>query len=330
VVINRWSRALTAAYKTVSANLESNPSVTVKRDGEAVSLTITPLEALPVSPSLVALNAGIEARLPEIDLTELLLEINARTGFAAELINAADSHAYAAEIETSVIAVLVAEACNIGLKALAQEQHRALTLSRLDRAKRSLVTAATITAANVKLVEYQSTLALAQRWGGGAVASADGLRFKVPVRSIDSGFNRKYFGAQRGITYYTLVSDQHTILHGQVVHGTLRDSLVILAGLLEQPTNLQPVEIMTDTAAYSDVVFGLFFLLGYRFSPRLADAGSARYWRIDTEAKYGDLNDVARHRINTALIAQHWEDVLRLIASLQLGKLSGVSTNKWT
>jgi TnpA family transposase len=28
---------------------------------------------------------------------------------------------------------------------------------------------------------------------------------------------------------------------------------------------------MTDTGAYSDIVFGLFRLLGYRFSSRLAD-----------------------------------------------------------
>jgi TnpA family transposase len=32
---------------------------------------------------------------------------------------------------------------------------------------------------------------------------------------------------------------------------------------------------MTDTAGYTDVVFGLFRLLGYQFSPRLADAGGA-------------------------------------------------------
>ena len=38
---------------------------------------------------------------------------------------------------------------------------------------------------------------------------------------------------------------------------------------------------MTDTGAYSDVVFGLFRLLGYRFSPRLADIGGTRFWRID-------------------------------------------------
>jgi hypothetical protein len=33
---------------------------------------------------------------------------------------------------------------------------------------------------------------------------------------------------------------------------------------------LQPQQIMTDTAGYSDLIFGLFWLLGFQFSPRLA------------------------------------------------------------
>src|SRR6266478_3065664 len=41
---------------------------------------------------------------------------------------------------------------------------------------------------------------------------------------------------------------------------------------------------MTDTGAYTDVVFGLFWLLCYRFSPRIADIGGARYWRMDPSA----------------------------------------------
>jgi TnpA family transposase len=45
--------------------------------------------------------------------------------------------------------------------------------------------------------------------------------------------------------------------------------------VLEQQTELTPTEIMTDTGAYTDVVFGLFWLLGYRFSPRIADIGGA-------------------------------------------------------
>jgi TnpA family transposase len=54
-----------------------------------------------------------------------------------------------------------------------------------------------------------------------------------------------------------------------VVPGTLRDSIFVLEGLLEQQTGLNPVEIMTDTAGTSDIIFGLFWLLGYQFSPGL-------------------------------------------------------------
>jgi TnpA family transposase len=43
----------------------------------------------------------------------------------------------------------------------------------------------------------------------------------------------------------------------------------------------KPKEIMTDTAGYSDIIFGLFGLLGYQFSPRLADIGESRLWRLD-------------------------------------------------
>jgi TnpA family transposase len=105
------------------------------------------------------------------------------------------------------------------------------------------------------------------------------------------------------------------------VPGTLRDSLVLLAVVLEQQTEFAPTQIMTDTGAYSDVVFGLFRLLGYRFSPRLADIGGTRFWRIDPKADYGQLNWIARQRVNLQLIAAHWDDLLRLAGSLKLGRV---------
>jgi TnpA family transposase len=153
------------------------------------------------------------------------------------------------------------------------------------------------------------------------VASADGLRFVVPVRTVHAGPNPKYFGIGRGVTYYNLVSNQFTGLNAITVPGTLRDSLVLLAVVLEQQTELQPTQIMTDTGAYSDIVFGLFRLLGYRFSPRLADIGGSRFWRIDPKADYGKLNAIARQRINLDLIAQNWDDLLRLTGSLKLGRV---------
>ena len=51
---------------------------------------------------------------------------------------------------------------------------------------------------------------------------------------------------------------------------TLCDSLILLSVVLEQQTGLHPTQIMTDTGAYSDVVFGL---LGFCFYLSLADIG---------------------------------------------------------
>lgn len=93
-----------------------------------------------------------------------------------------------------------------------------------------------------------------------------------------------------------------------MVPGTLRDSLILLAAVLDQQTDLCPTQIMTDTGAYSDIMFGLFRLLGYRFCLRLADIGGTRFWRIDTNADYGSLNDISANTLNLQKkVAPYWE-----------------------
>jgi hypothetical protein len=39
-------------------------------------------------------------------------------------------------------------------------------------------------------------------------------------------------------------------------------------------------------------VFGLFWLIGYQFSPHLRDIGKTRFWRTNKRARYGALNIV--------------------------------------
>jgi hypothetical protein len=54
--------------------------------------------------------------LPRVDLPEVLLEINARTGFAAEFTHLSQTTARVEDLHISICAVLLAEACNIGLE----------------------------------------------------------------------------------------------------------------------------------------------------------------------------------------------------------------------
>ena len=74
-----------------------------------------------------------------------------------------------------------------------------------------------------------------------------------------------------------------------------------------------------DTGAYTDVIFGIFWLLGYQFSPRIADIGGSRFWRIDTTANYGPLDRLSSHKVKMDMITEHWDDLLRLAGSLKLG-----------
>ena len=68
--------------------------------------------------SLIALRQAVSDRLPQVDLPELLLEIDARTGFAGAFTHASEAEARAGDLRASVCAVLVAEACNTGFEPL--------------------------------------------------------------------------------------------------------------------------------------------------------------------------------------------------------------------
>jgi Tn3 transposase DDE domain len=62
--------------------------------------------------------------------------------------------------------------------------------------------------------------------------------------------------ARRGVTYYNLTSNQFTGLNAITVPGTLRDSLVLLAVVLEQQTELQPTQIMTEPVPIATLSLG--------------------------------------------------------------------------
>ncbi|KZC65573.1 Tn3 family transposase [Yersinia pestis] len=312
---------LDETWRAVASRFEGNTEVHICNDGKYPSLTISSLEKLEEPLSLLRLNNRVRQLLPPVDLTELLLEIDARTGFTREFTHVSESGARAQDLHISLCAVLMAEACNIGLEPLIKHNIPALTRHRLSWMKQNYLQAETLVSANARLVDFQSTLELARRWGGGEVASVDGMRFVTPVKTVNSGPNRKYFGSGRGITWYNFVSDQYSGFHGIVVPGTLRDSIFVLEGLLEQQTGLNPVEIMTDTAGTSDIIFGLFWLLGYQFSPRLADAGEAVFWRVDKSANYGALDELARGCADLSKAENQWDEMMRTAGSLKLGTI---------
>lgn len=129
---------------------------------------------------------------------------------------------------------------------------------------------------------------------GGLVASVDGMRFVVPVPSVYARPNPKYFGRRGGTTWLNMINDQAAGLGGKVVAGTPRDSLYVLDVLCDRDGGKRPEMIVTDTASYSDIVFGLLTLDGLAYAPQLSDLPDQKMWRIDRSADYGAFQDAAR------------------------------------
>ena len=145
------------------------------------------------------------------------------------------------------------------------------------------------------------------------------MRFVIPVATIHAACNPRYFGRQRGSTLYSWMADTYTVFAQKLIPGTQRDSLYVLDGLIANQTRIRPEMVSTDTGGASEVIFALTWALGYRWAPRLADLPDVRLWRIDRHARYGPLDGLARSHINTRLIAEHWDEICRLTASLRAG-----------
>jgi len=146
--------------------------------------------------------------------------------------------------------------------------------------------------------------------------------FIMPVPSIYARPNRKYFGPRRGVTWLNMINDQAAGLEAKVVSGMARDSLHMMDLIFAQEGGRRPEIIAADTGSYSDVVFGLVYLLGMEYRPALADLLDQKLWRTDPGADHGPLNTAARARSDLARVRRHWDDILRVVASVNTGAVA--------
>ena len=156
--LHALAQTLEAAYQQTAAHFPTNAAVRIEPVKGRDTLTLTGLDKLDEPPSLLKLRDAVLARLPRVDLPEVLLEIHARTGFAQEFTHLSEGTARVGDLPIRVCAVLLAEACNIGLEPVVRSDGAALTRGRLNWVQQNYIRAETLIRANATLVDTQSTL----------------------------------------------------------------------------------------------------------------------------------------------------------------------------
>ncbi|MGH9011390.1 MAG: Tn3 family transposase [Acidimicrobiia bacterium] len=315
---------LDSAWRQMAAQLdldEIDAEVVIDTEGR---LHAAKLDAIPDPPSLVDLRRRAQAMLPRVDISELILEVMSwQPAFVDAFTSASGgSGTRLADVDVTIAACLTAHSLNVGFTPVLSPGSKALSRGRIGHVDQNYLRSETYAAANGPLVNGQANIGLAQHWGGGLVAAVDGIRFVVPVRSIDARPNPKYFGRRKGTTLLNLVTDQYVGVAGMVVSGTPRDTLHLVDLIYRQDSGARPEVIIADTGSYSDMIFGLLRLLGFDYRPQLADLPDTRLWRLDPDADYGPLSTASRNRIDPSRVVQQWPEILRVVASIHTGAVS--------
>ncbi len=85
----------------------------------------------------------------------------------------------------------------------------------------------------------------------------------------------------------------------------------MLDGLLHNASSLDIHEHYTDTGGATDHVFTLCHLPGYRFVPRIRDLADRRLGTSEAAGRYKELEPLIGRPINTEIIHECWDEVVR-------------------
>ena len=169
------------------------------------------------------------------------------------------------------------------------------------------------------LVNTQLANPFAEHWGDGTTSTSDGQRFRTGNHGESTGHVNPKYGSEPGRQFYTHISDQYAPFSTKVINVGIRDSTYVLDGLLYHESDLRIEEHYTDTAGFTDHVFALMHLLGFRFAPRIRDLKDTRLYVPGARTDYPELRAMIGGNINVKHILTHWDEILRLATSIKQG-----------
>ena len=252
-----------------------------------------------------------------------MIELDKRTGYLDCFIHAGGRQARSPELKRNLIAVLISHCTNLGLTRMADAC--GISYDVLAWTAEWHVREETLRAANLAIIDYHQRLPLSPVFGTGTLSSSDGQRFPTRGKSVTARAMNRYF-ADEGLSTYTHVTDQHTTYGTKVIVATKREAHYVLDEILGNATDIPVTEHATDTHGVTLVNFGLFDLLGLQLSPRIRDLGKITLYRAgpraQVEANYPHTGPLLTRKLNTDLIAEHYDDLLRLAGSLKFGHAS--------
>ena len=219
--------------------------------------------------------------MPRIRITELLWEVNARTGFLDAFVDLRSGGKHPEP--AAVPAAILAGAFNPGLERMAHAS------TRLGHSRP--IWAETFSDALARIIDVHHDLPFARNRREAGRTSSDGQFFSA---HRGGGTVNPRYGPDPGLKIYSILSRQYGSFHSSVIGATAGEAPFVLDGIVGNTAAFNPLVRHADTGGVSDHVFALFHLPRLAFAPQLRDFPDRRLGCVGAPRRWPTLAPPAR------------------------------------
>lgn len=153
--------------------------------------------------------------------------------------------------------------------------------------------------------------------------SSDGQKWTISNPSLNANYSFKYGGKDLVVSAYSFIDCRHLFFHSEVISGAAREAHYMIDGVLKNDVVKSDLH-STDTHGYSEMVFGLTYLLNIAFAPRIKNIHHQYLYSLRNKNIYANLSYpiLPKKKASIKLVEKYWDDILRLAASIKLGEVT--------
>lgn len=308
-------KSLKSQYKITNQNIENkeNDYIKIDKNGKLILSRYKAQEAPEDILELFPQNKYIS-------IYEILSTINKMTGYLDSFEHVGQKYGRDLPDHITIIAGIIGYGCNIGINKIAKLS-KDINANKLMNAIKMRFILDNIQNANNKVLKLMGEFEISRlfkKHKNKTHTASDGQKFISRVDSVYANKSFKYFGMNDGLVVNSFIDDTYRLFYSTVINPAEREAAYTIDGLLHNEVVQSDIH-STDTHGYNEIIFAVTHLLGISFAPRIADFKKQYLYSFDyvSNVKRLGYKVVPRRKINTKLIRDNWDGILRLIATIK-------------
>ena len=315
--VGQLQRQLTEAAARVDRQFPQNTAIRVNDKGEPI---LPKYGARQIPESAQRLHVEVIKRMPERGILDILVNVEHLTNFTQHFGPASHSEPKIARAAERYLLTVFAIGSNMGPVQAARHLQGLVTAHMLSFANRKHVSVEKLEAARRELVEFYLRLDLPKAWGDGTMVGADGTQFDFYENNLLVGQHFRY--RKMGAVAYRHIADNYIAVFGAFIPPGLWEGIYVIEALQQARLSIQADTVCSDTQGQSAAGFAFARMFGIRLWPRIRNWKNLKLYRPRARVRYRNINALFSETVDWQLLHKHWKDWMRLILSVQAGRIS--------